>query len=175
MIEEKFSCFVKQRASGNFGASGNFDEAAFHQGLQNAIDRDAVYGFGIRSRDRVTVSDDGERLERGRTQARRFRRREKSAHPLGVLRIARQLPTVGFFYKLKAMLVLNVFDLQLFNRSGDFCWSNFCKFVGRKFILAAGVMKNVDNLLYRKWFLRAEEERFDYFGERHTRISVSSC
>src|ERR1700730_16259991 len=30
MVEEKFSRFVGQWTSGNFGASGNFDETAFH-------------------------------------------------------------------------------------------------------------------------------------------------
>src|SRR5205807_7782266 len=48
MIEKKFRGFVKQRTSGNFGATGNFNEAAFHQRLQNPVDGHAADGFDIR-------------------------------------------------------------------------------------------------------------------------------
>src|ERR1700693_3868949 len=81
MIEKKFRRFVKQRAPRNFGAAANLNEPAFHQCLQNAVDGDAADRFDIGARDRLTVSDDGERLERGGAQTRRFWRREKSADP----------------------------------------------------------------------------------------------
>src|SRR5437870_7021735 len=66
MIEEKVRCLVKQRTPRNFGTPGNFDESALHQGLQNAVDRDAADRFDIGARDRLTVSNDGEGFERGR-------------------------------------------------------------------------------------------------------------
>src|SRR2546425_8779369 len=84
MVEKKFGRFVKQRTTGNLGASRNFDEAALHQRLQNAIDGDAAHCFDIGAGDGLAISDDSERLERGRTQTRRFRRRGKAANPFGV-------------------------------------------------------------------------------------------
>src|SRR3982751_3310180 len=103
MIEKKFRRLIKQWATRNFGAAGNFDQAAFHQRLQNAIDGDAADRLDIRARDRLPVSDDGERFERRRTQAHRFWRWEKFADPLGKLWVARQLPAVGLFNQLEAM------------------------------------------------------------------------
>src|SRR6202030_389951 len=94
MIEKKFCRFVKQRTPRNFGAAGNFDEAALHQCLQNAVDSNTADRFDVRTRDRLPVSNDGKRLERGRTETRRFWRWKKSADPLGILWIACQLPAV---------------------------------------------------------------------------------
>src|ERR1051325_8169014 len=91
VIEEKFRRLVKKRASGNFGASGNFYEAALHQRLQDAVDRHSAHCFDIGARDRLAISDDREGLERGRSEARRFWRRKKSADPRRVFRIADQL------------------------------------------------------------------------------------
>ena len=65
MVEKKLGGFVKQRTTRNFGAPGNFDQAAFHQRLQNAINGHAADSFDIRARDRLAISDDGKRLERG--------------------------------------------------------------------------------------------------------------
>src|ERR1700693_3284360 len=101
VIEKELGRFVKQRAPRNFGAAGNFDEPAFHQCLQNAIDGDAADGLDVGARDRLSISNDGKRLERGRTQARRFWCREKSADPLRVFWIACQLPAVSFLDMLK--------------------------------------------------------------------------
>ena len=67
MIEKEFGCLVKQRTTRNLGAARNFNEAAFHQGLQNAIDGHAADGFDIRARDWLSISDDRERLDRRRT------------------------------------------------------------------------------------------------------------
>src|SRR5438132_689566 len=156
MIEEELRRFVKQRTTRDFRAARDFDEAAFHQCLQNTIDSYATHCFDIGARDRLPISYDGQSFERGRTQARWFGRGEQSADPLRVLWIARQLPAVGFFHQLKSVLVLDVFDFQLLDRSGDFCLPYFCEVVRRKLILAASMMENIDNLFGRERFLRAE-------------------
>src|SRR6516164_4969064 len=44
-------------------ATGNFDEATFHQRLKNAVDRHTANGFDIRARDRLPVSNDRERFK----------------------------------------------------------------------------------------------------------------
>src|SRR5579864_861471 len=42
VVEKELGRHVKQGPSGNFGATGNFHQAAFHQCLQNAIDGHAA-------------------------------------------------------------------------------------------------------------------------------------
>ena len=64
VIEEEFGRLVKQRTPGNFGAPGNFHEAAFHQRLQNAVDGNTAHRFNVRARDRLAISNDRERFER---------------------------------------------------------------------------------------------------------------
>ena len=67
VIEKELRRFVKQRSARNFGASRNFYQAALHQGLQNAVDGDATNRFDVCARDRLPISDNGQRLERGRS------------------------------------------------------------------------------------------------------------
>src|SRR5258707_13539003 len=96
-----------------------------------------------------------------------IRRQDKSSNSSVVFWIAGQLPAVGFFKKMKAVLVLNVFDIQLLNRGGNFRLSNIREFVRRKFIFRASIAKSIDNLVGRERFLRAKKKRFDDASQIH--------
>ena len=63
--------------------------------------------------------------------------------------------------------MLNVFDLQLFNRAGNFRLSNIREFVRRKFVFRASIAKSIDNLFGRERFLCAEKKRFDNTSQIH--------
>ncbi len=108
MIKKKLRGFVKKRAAGNFGPSGNFDEAAFHQCLQHPIDVHAAHGFDIGARNWLAIRDDRERLQRRRGQARRFGHGKKLAHPAGKCGIRDELPAFRFLDNLKRALLLNI-------------------------------------------------------------------
>ena len=157
MIEKKLRGLVQERPSRNFRAPANFDKTAFHQCLQNPIDGDAADGLDIGARDRLAIGDDSERFERGRGQARRFRRGKKLAHPIGIRGIGRELPPFGFFNQLKSALLLAVFDFQFFDRSGHFGLADLGEFVRRKLIDLASALDNIDHLFCGERFLRAEE------------------
>ena len=62
VIEKKLRRFVEKRASGDFGATGDFDQAAFHQRLQHAVDVDAANRFDIGACDWLAIGDNRERL-----------------------------------------------------------------------------------------------------------------
>src|SRR5580704_15370982 len=81
VIEEKSRGLVEQRTTWDLCAPGNFYQAAFHQGLQNAVDRHAAHRFNIGAGARLPISDDGKRLQRGRRQPGRLWHREKSTDP----------------------------------------------------------------------------------------------
>ena len=68
---------------------------------------------------------------------------------------------------MKCALLLEVFDLQLFERRGHRHFSSFRQFVRRELIFPAGVPERRDEFVRSKRFLRAEEERFDDLREVH--------
>src|SRR5882762_11853239 len=53
VIEEKLCRLVKERSPRDFGASGDFHQAALHQRLQHAIDVHAAHRFYVRTRNRL--------------------------------------------------------------------------------------------------------------------------
>src|SRR6266536_4560654 len=77
VIKKKLRGLVQKRAPGNFGASGDFNQAAFHYCLQHAIDIDTAHCFNIGTRNRLAIRNNRERFERGCAQARRFGRGKK--------------------------------------------------------------------------------------------------
>jgi len=107
MIEEKLRRFVEKRPARNFRAAGDFDETAFHQGLQDSVNVHPANGFNIGARDRLAVSNYRECLERGCGQARRLGRRKKLAHPRGKRWIGSELPAFGFLDNLKSAVLLH--------------------------------------------------------------------
>src|SRR6266705_6715726 len=119
MIEKKLRRFVKQRSTWHIRAAGNFDETALHQSLQYALNRHTADGFDIGARNRLAISDDRERLERGRGEARRFCCRKKLSDPGRIHGIARKLPAVGFFHEAESATLVNIFDLQLLERGSN--------------------------------------------------------
>ena len=129
--------FIKKRTTGNFRASGNFHEATLHQGLQHSIDAHSPDGFDIGTYNRLAISNDCERLEGGRGQARRFGRWKKLADPPNEGWVGDELPAFGFFSNCKSVLLLNVFDFQLLERCRNFRFSRACKLVRRKFVFCA--------------------------------------
>ena len=167
MVEKELGCFVQKWTAGNFGTTGNFDEAAFHQRLQHAVDIDTAYSLDIGTGDRLTVGDDGERFQRGWSQPCRFRSGKELAHPLRISRITRQLPALGFFDQLKRVLLPDVFRFQLFERGRDFGFFDICKFVRQKITRFPGTLDYIDNLFCGERFLRAEQKRFNEFRQRH--------
>src|SRR5213596_1577721 len=80
VIEKKLRRFVEKRSARDFSATGDVDQAAFHQRLQHTVDVDTAHGFDIGTRDWLAIRDDGERLQRGRAQARGFRRGKQLAY-----------------------------------------------------------------------------------------------
>jgi hypothetical protein len=110
VIEKKLRRFVQKRTSGNFRATGDFHETAFHQGLQHSIDADTADGFDISTCNRLAVGNDRERLERGRGQARRLGRWQQLAYPPDKDWVGDELPAFRFFDDLKSPLLLDVFD-----------------------------------------------------------------
>ena len=90
-----------------------------HQVLQYAIDGHAAHSFDIGSRDRLPISNDGERFERGRAHAGRFGRRIKLLDPLCVVWIGRELPALRLLHQLKRPRLFDVFDFQLLECSCD--------------------------------------------------------
>src|SRR5207249_11251350 len=66
---------------------------------QHALNRHTADSFDIGARNRLAISDDRERLERGRGEARRFCCRKKLSDPGRIHGIARKLPAVGFFHR----------------------------------------------------------------------------
>ena len=74
MLEKELRRLVDERPAGNLRASGDFDEAALHQALQNAIDGDAANRLDVGARNRLPVGNDRQRFKGRRSEPDRFRR-----------------------------------------------------------------------------------------------------
>jgi len=135
MIEKKLRRFVKQRPTRHIRSARDFDEATLHQSLQHALNRHTADSFDIGARNRLPISDDRERLERGRREPRRFCCRKKLSDPGRIHGIARKLPAFGFFDEAESAMLVNVFGLQPLNRGGNLRFVARCELVGRKFII----------------------------------------
>src|SRR5688500_14347388 len=100
VFEKMLSGVVGVRATGDFGANGLLDEAAFEKGLHHASDRDAANLLDLGARERLAISDDGESLEGGLRKAGRtdFVPDER-LDPRGILRLAGELPRAGHAHK----------------------------------------------------------------------------
>jgi len=60
MLQEKLRCLIQQRPAGYFSATGNSDQAPFHQSLQDALDRNTADRFDVSTGDRLAVGNDRE-------------------------------------------------------------------------------------------------------------------
>ena len=169
MFEEKLRRFVEQRAPGNFRASRDFHQAALHQILQHAIDRDAAHDFDISARDGLAIGNDGEGFERWRGETLRFRRRKKLADPLRVGWFARQLPAFRFFHQLKGALLLDVFDFELLQRRRDLRFVTFANSLGKSSSSSPAPLIASFSSRAVSGFCALKSKRFDYL----TRSSVT--
>src|SRR4051812_10044754 len=158
MFEKKLSGLVQKWTTRYFCASGNFQQAAFHQGLQHAVDIYTANGFDVRPGNRLAVSDYGEGFQCRRAQARRLWPGKQLADPAGTSRICDELPTFRLFNQVKGPFVLNVIDLKLLQCTRDLGVANFGKLVRLKIIFGAGTSNRRSDLSDLQRLLSAEQK-----------------
>jgi hypothetical protein len=94
-LEEKRGGFVKERAAGQFGASGDADDFTLEQGGDHAINRDPAHGLDLRPADGLAIGDDGESFQGGLAEAGRLGSVEELVGPDGELGAGLELETAG--------------------------------------------------------------------------------
>src|SRR5205823_12005372 len=134
-FEEEFCGLVEKWAPRQFGASTNFHQAAFHQVLQDAFDRDAAHRFNVGPSDWLTISDDGESFQCGRRKPRRFRLWEKLTYPARAIGMTDQLPAASFFHELESTRRQSVIGFQLADGSRHFCFLHATEFIWNQFVV----------------------------------------
>src|SRR2546423_3264732 len=168
MFEEKLGRLIEQGAARNFRATGDLHQTAFHQILQHAVNGDSANRFDVGARDRLAIRDDGQGFERRRSKPRRFHCREQLPDPRRVSRIAHQLPAFRFLRELEGAALLDVLDLQSFERGGHLRLSRFRELVRQQLIVVARAFDGGSELARSQRLLRGEQERFYHLGESHT-------
>ena len=101
-------------------ATGDADEAFFHEHAKHFRGADTAYRFDIRTGDRLSVSDHGQRFERGRGQTRIVARMLQSHKPGVIRRASQQLKATSKFFDLKGTAIRFVVIAQGIQKSTRF-------------------------------------------------------
>ena len=81
MFEEERRRAVEERASGEVAASDNAHKVHLHEGTQNVVDGHAANALDLRLGNRLSIGDDGERLQGGAGKKCGLVLLEEGAHP----------------------------------------------------------------------------------------------
>ena len=97
MLEEIFCGAVEERATWDFGAASDFDEAPVEEHLHDSVDGDPANGFAVCAGDGLSVSDDGEGFELGTGETGGFGFGIELADPEGAGGVTDERPPVDAF------------------------------------------------------------------------------
>ena len=168
MLQKKLRRRVKQRPAGQLGASGDADQPTVQQRLENTARIHPANRFHLRARQRLAVGDDGERLQRGRTQPRRAALGKQLPHPRRAGRQAVEMPAGDGLGESEGAFVLPVMRGQGGQRVENVLFPAAGKRGGERFFreLGGGLQRRA-HLGDGQRFGGSEQKSFEHLRQRH--------